>query len=72
MKPNNSTNKSYSYQIPSSNSSKAIGDVATNVLQDGLVRKSKRTDGFVDLIKDLNGNHVIQHCLQCLSKEDNK
>ncbi|XP_028117912.1 uncharacterized protein LOC114315496 [Camellia sinensis] len=28
--------------------------------------------GFLDLIKDLNGNHVIQRCLQCLRKEDNK
>lgn len=28
--------------------------------------------GFLDLIKDLNGNHVIQRCLQCLSKEDNR
>ncbi|KAL4271293.1 hypothetical protein GQ457_13G006720 [Hibiscus cannabinus] len=28
--------------------------------------------GFLSLIKDLNGNHVVQHCLQCLSSEDNK
>lgn len=28
--------------------------------------------GFLSLIKDLNGNHVVQHCLQCLSNEDNK
>ncbi|KAK1417619.1 hypothetical protein QVD17_26749 [Tagetes erecta] len=28
--------------------------------------------GFIALIKDLNGNHVIQRCLQCLSNEDNK
>ncbi|KAK1418286.1 hypothetical protein QVD17_27429 [Tagetes erecta] len=28
--------------------------------------------GFLALIKDLNGNHVIQRCLQCLSNEDNK
>ncbi|CAL0317870.1 unnamed protein product [Lupinus luteus] len=28
--------------------------------------------GFVDLIKDLNGNHVIQRCLQCLSCQDNE
>ncbi|OIW13629.1 hypothetical protein TanjilG_07971 [Lupinus angustifolius] len=28
--------------------------------------------GFLTLIKDLNGNHVVQHCLQCLSNEDNK
>ncbi|XP_057739536.1 mRNA-binding protein puf3-like [Arachis stenosperma] len=28
--------------------------------------------GFLALIKDLNGNHVVQHCLQFLSNEDNK
>ncbi|KAM0061902.1 putative armadillo-like helical, pumilio domain-containing protein [Helianthus debilis subsp. tardiflorus] len=28
--------------------------------------------GFLALIKDLNGNHVIQRCLHCLSNEDNK
>lgn len=28
--------------------------------------------GFLSLIKDLNGNHVVQRCLQCLSSEDNK
>ncbi|CAK9164292.1 unnamed protein product [Ilex paraguariensis] len=28
--------------------------------------------GFIALIKDLNGNHVVQRCLQCLSDEDNK
>ncbi|EOX98806.1 hypothetical protein QUC31_014973 [Theobroma cacao] len=28
--------------------------------------------GFLALIKDLNGNHVVQRCLQCLSSEDNK
>ncbi|KAJ4966970.1 hypothetical protein NE237_018819 [Protea cynaroides] len=28
--------------------------------------------GFLDLINDLNGNHVVQRCLQCLSNEDNK
>lgn len=28
--------------------------------------------GFIALIKDLNGNHVVQRCLQCLSNEDNK
>ncbi|XP_058096776.1 pumilio homology domain family member 4-like [Magnolia sinica] len=28
--------------------------------------------GFLDLIKDLNGNHVVQRCLQCLSNEDNE
>ncbi|PON81884.1 Coatomer beta subunit [Trema orientale] len=28
--------------------------------------------GFLALIKDLNGNHVVQRCLQCFSKEDNK
>ncbi|KAK9270001.1 hypothetical protein L1049_025574 [Liquidambar formosana] len=28
--------------------------------------------GFLDLSKDLNGNHVVQRCLQCLNNEDNK
>ncbi|XP_061350381.1 putative pumilio homolog 7, chloroplastic [Gastrolobium bilobum] len=28
--------------------------------------------GFLALIKDLNGNHVIQRCLLCLNSEDNK
>ena len=28
--------------------------------------------GFLALIKDLNGNHVVQRCLQCLSYEDSK
>ncbi|KAI4296355.1 hypothetical protein L6164_036320 [Bauhinia variegata] len=28
--------------------------------------------GFLALIKDLNGNHVVQRCLQCLSNDDNK
>ncbi|XP_010269244.1 PREDICTED: uncharacterized protein LOC104605971 [Nelumbo nucifera] len=28
--------------------------------------------GFLHLIKDLNGNHVVSRCLQCLSTEDNK
>ncbi|KAE8729353.1 hypothetical protein F3Y22_tig00003721pilonHSYRG00346 [Hibiscus syriacus] len=28
--------------------------------------------GILDLVKDLNGNHVLQRCLQCLDKEDNK
>ncbi|XP_021639036.2 putative pumilio homolog 7, chloroplastic isoform X2 [Hevea brasiliensis] len=28
--------------------------------------------GFLDLVKDQNGNHVIQRCLQCLSNEDKK
>ncbi|KAK9286070.1 hypothetical protein L1049_014450 [Liquidambar formosana] len=28
--------------------------------------------GFLALIKDLNGNHVVQRCLQCFSNEDNK
>lgn len=34
--------------------------------------KSALEPGFLDLIKDLNGNHVIQRCLQCFSDEDNK
>lgn len=28
--------------------------------------------GFLDLVKDLNGNHVVQRCLQCFGKEHNK
>ncbi|KAL6962723.1 hypothetical protein U1Q18_037682 [Sarracenia purpurea var. burkii] len=28
--------------------------------------------GFLYLSKDLNGNHVLQRCLQCLSGEDNE
>ncbi|KAJ4832386.1 hypothetical protein Tsubulata_009522 [Turnera subulata] len=28
--------------------------------------------GFLSLIKDSNGNHVIQHCLQCLGNDANK
>ncbi|XP_075489225.1 uncharacterized protein LOC142528061 [Primulina tabacum] len=28
--------------------------------------------GFLTLIKDLNGNHVIQRCLQCFTNEDSK
>ncbi|CAL0318301.1 unnamed protein product [Lupinus luteus] len=28
--------------------------------------------GFLSLIKDLNGNHVVQHCLLCLCNEDKK
>lgn len=28
--------------------------------------------GFLALVKDLNGNHVVQRCLQCLSIENNK
>ncbi|XP_073048794.1 uncharacterized protein [Primulina eburnea] len=28
--------------------------------------------GFLALIKDLNGNHVVQRCLQCFTNEDSK
>ncbi|CAA2969518.1 pumilio homolog 7, chloroplastic [Olea europaea subsp. europaea] len=28
--------------------------------------------GFLALIKDLNGNHVLQRCLQCFTNEDSK
>lgn len=28
--------------------------------------------GMVELIKDANGNHVVQRCLQCLNNEENK
>ncbi|KAI9106382.1 hypothetical protein K1719_021910 [Acacia pycnantha] len=34
--------------------------------------KSALQAGFLDLIKDLNGNHVIQRCLECLSCQDNE
>ncbi|GLU16196.1 hypothetical protein SLE2022_326410 [Rubroshorea leprosula] len=34
--------------------------------------KSGLKSGILDLIKDLNGIHVLQRCLQCLSKEDNE
>ncbi|XP_054804103.1 uncharacterized protein LOC129307233 [Prosopis cineraria] len=37
-----------------------------------LLAVSVLEPGFLALIKDLNGNHVIQRCLQCLSNEDNK
>eukprot|EP00252_Welwitschia_mirabilis_P019721 TRINITY_DN4646_c0_g1_i4.p1 TRINITY_DN4646_c0_g1~~TRINITY_DN4646_c0_g1_i4.p1 ORF type:complete len:925 (-),score=199.35 TRINITY_DN4646_c0_g1_i4:717-3491(-) len=33
---------------------------------------SSLKSGVVTLIKDLNGNHVVQRCLQRLSSEDNK
>jgi len=28
--------------------------------------------GFLDLVKDPNGNHVIQRCLSCWSVQDNE
>ena len=28
--------------------------------------------GFLALIKNLNGNHVVQRCLQCFTTEDSK
>ncbi|GLT93819.1 hypothetical protein SLE2022_115930 [Rubroshorea leprosula] len=34
--------------------------------------KSALKSGILDLIKDLNGNHVLQCCLQCFDDEDNK
>ncbi|XWS23879.1 hypothetical protein CRYUN_Cryun28dG0053300 [Craigia yunnanensis] len=34
--------------------------------------KSALKPGILDLIKDLNGNHVLQRCLRCLDNEDNK
>ncbi|XP_010492702.2 PREDICTED: putative pumilio homolog 8, chloroplastic [Camelina sativa] len=36
-----------------------------------LVKTALRP-GFLNLIRDLNGIHVIQRCLQCLSTEDNE
>lgn len=37
-----------------------------------LLLISSLEPGFLDLIKDLNGNHVVQRCLQCFSNEDSK
>ncbi|XP_024008960.1 putative pumilio homolog 8, chloroplastic [Eutrema salsugineum] len=34
--------------------------------------KSALRPGFLNLIRDLNGNHVIQRCLQCFSTEANE
>ncbi|KAL6296987.1 hypothetical protein ACE6H2_005129 [Prunus campanulata] len=34
--------------------------------------KSSLECGFLDLIKDPNGNHVVQRCLDCFSNEDNR
>lgn len=34
--------------------------------------QSALKSGILDLIKDLNGNHVLQRCLECLNIEDNK
>ncbi|KAJ6814751.1 putative pumilio-like protein 7, chloroplastic [Iris pallida] len=39
--------------------------------QIGLVVSALKP-GFLDLTKDLNGNHVIQRCLQCLPNGENK
>ncbi|KAH9299581.1 hypothetical protein KI387_031263, partial [Taxus chinensis] len=39
--------------------------------QISLVVKSLKS-GVVTLIKDLNGNHVVQRCLQCLNDKDNQ
>ncbi|KAI9120408.1 hypothetical protein K1719_007441 [Acacia pycnantha] len=40
--------------------------------QQKLLAVSALEPGFLGLIKDLNGNHVIQHCLQFLGNEDKK
>lgn len=34
--------------------------------------KSALKPGFLSLVRDLNGNHVIQSCLQSLGPNDNK
>lgn len=39
--------------------------------QISLVKLALRP-GFLNLIRDLNGNHVIQRCLKCLSTKDNE
>ncbi|CAH8338732.1 unnamed protein product [Eruca vesicaria subsp. sativa] len=36
-----------------------------------LVKPALR-HGFLNLVRDVNGNHVIQRCLHCLSTQDNK
>ena len=36
-----------------------------------LVKSALRL-GFLSLVRDVNGNHVIQRCLQYLSKQDNE
>ncbi|KAL0656717.1 hypothetical protein Bca4012_077301 [Brassica carinata] len=36
-----------------------------------LVKSALRL-GFLSLVRDVNGNHVIQRCLQCLSTQDNE
>ncbi|KAK7311623.1 hypothetical protein RJT34_09880 [Clitoria ternatea] len=46
-------------------------ETLNNAKQISLVRSAIQP-GFLDLIKDLNGNHVIQRCLQCLSCQDNQ
>ncbi|KAF9623766.1 hypothetical protein IFM89_005273 [Coptis chinensis] len=40
--------------------------------QEKLIVISALEPGFLDLIKDLNGNHVLQYCLQNLENEENK
>ncbi|KAI4307380.1 hypothetical protein L6164_030579 [Bauhinia variegata] len=43
-----------------------------NTRQQISLVKSALQPGFLDLIKDLNGNHVIQRCLQRLTCQDNE
>ncbi|XP_051147125.1 putative pumilio homolog 7, chloroplastic [Andrographis paniculata] len=40
--------------------------------QERLLVISALEPGFLALIKDLNGNHVIQRCLQCFTAEDSE
>ncbi|EOA39101.1 hypothetical protein CARUB_v10011845mg [Capsella rubella] len=49
---------------------KMIATVKTRQ-QIALVKSGLRP-GFLDLVKDLNGNHVIQSCLEFLGPNDNK
>ncbi len=44
---------------------------ANNFLQVELIKKAL-SNSVVELIQDLNGNHVIQRCLNRLSPEDNQ
>lgn len=46
-------------------------ETAENGKQVSLIISSLEC-GFLDLIKDPNGNHVVQRCLDCFSIEENR
>lgn len=56
--------------------------ISTRVVQKLIETLKKREEislviealepGFISLIEDLNGNHVVQRCLQCFTTEDSK